>query len=337
MDPAERQRLIEENEQVVLTVVGKLLRHGQKSYIEDADLYQVGREELVRTVDRPATPGAIALDKRVARNVKTTVLRFIGKQIREYTYAQMARAKVKRDAGAMPQGAISPEGDSNDHDANVAASATYREGMKISGLSHGAPPADRDRPSSRARAVWGEAFVGKHERAPLSQSYTVAEAEYREWLRWRSWFWSDWDDEAVSRAAEWWRQALASGPIAHPPVRLRSPRVPLAKPYTEHKRLTAVPSTAPTPKDDMEFRPWIAGNRFTRREIDFPGGRRVDYGSVFAPIHGDGFDHMRPTLECVRAKRWEPPARTTVSPERKRAVAWLFRGNRAPRNFAAAA
>jgi hypothetical protein len=70
---------------VVKTVAGKLIR-GQKPFIEMEDLLHIGNVQMLRTIDRPYHPTGkvIPLDKRIARDVKTIMLRFIKKQEREY-------------------------------------------------------------------------------------------------------------------------------------------------------------------------------------------------------------------------------------------------------------
>ena len=94
-----REELIEQNLIVVETIAGTLLRAGQNPFIEKDDLLQVGYAELIRTADRPAN-GALALEKRIARNCKTAMLRFIEEEHRERRYVQQGRMKAIRDTRA---------------------------------------------------------------------------------------------------------------------------------------------------------------------------------------------------------------------------------------------
>lgn len=94
-----REELIEQNLIVVETIAGTLLRAGQNPFIEKDDLLQVGYAELIRTVDRPAN-GTLALEKRVSRNCKTAMIRFIEGERRERRYVQQGRMKTIRDTRA---------------------------------------------------------------------------------------------------------------------------------------------------------------------------------------------------------------------------------------------
>lgn len=96
---ASREELISENVLVVETIARTLLRAGQNPSIELDDLLQVGYAELIRTVDRPAN-SALALDKRIARNCKTAMIRFIEGERRELRYVQQGRTRAMRDARA---------------------------------------------------------------------------------------------------------------------------------------------------------------------------------------------------------------------------------------------
>ena len=91
-----RDELIQQHLIVVETIAGALLRAGQDPAIQKTDLLQVGYAEMIRTIDRPAI-GALALDKRIARNSKTAMIRFIGDERRERRYVQQGREKVIRD------------------------------------------------------------------------------------------------------------------------------------------------------------------------------------------------------------------------------------------------
>ena len=95
-----RDELIEQHIIVVETTAGALLRAGQSPAIQKDDLLQVGYAELIRTVDRPGI-GALALDKRIARNCKTAMIRFIEDERREWRYVQQGREKAIRDTRAV--------------------------------------------------------------------------------------------------------------------------------------------------------------------------------------------------------------------------------------------
>lgn len=84
---------------VVEMIAGTLLRAGQNSAIQKDDLLQIGYLELIRTIDRGAT-GALAIEKRIARNCKTAMIRFIEDESREWRYAQQGRRKAIRDTRA---------------------------------------------------------------------------------------------------------------------------------------------------------------------------------------------------------------------------------------------
>jgi hypothetical protein len=91
--------MIEQNLVVVETIAGTLLRAGQNPFIEKDDLLQVGYAELIRTIDRPAN-GTLALEKRIARNCKTAMIRFIGVERRARRYVQQGKRKAIRDTRA---------------------------------------------------------------------------------------------------------------------------------------------------------------------------------------------------------------------------------------------
>ncbi|HLJ13444.1 MAG TPA: hypothetical protein VKV15_03035 [Bryobacteraceae bacterium] len=93
----EREALILEHRVVVEKLVGVLLRHGQAPCIEKDDLYQVGYAELMNSIDRPPV-GPLPLEKRIARNCKTVMLRFIQRQRRTSNCFVLNR-------DALPQGA----------------------------------------------------------------------------------------------------------------------------------------------------------------------------------------------------------------------------------------
>jgi hypothetical protein len=94
-----RDELIHQHLIVVEMIVGALLRAGQSPAIQRDDLLQIGYEELIRTIDRPAN-GTLALDKRIARNCKTAMIRFIEDERREWRYVHQGRKKVLRDTRA---------------------------------------------------------------------------------------------------------------------------------------------------------------------------------------------------------------------------------------------
>jgi len=91
-----RAQLIQQHMIVVETITGMLLRAGQNSAIPKADLLQIGYTEMIRTIDRQQA-GALALDKRIARNCKTAMIRFIRYELREQRYVQQGRHKAIRD------------------------------------------------------------------------------------------------------------------------------------------------------------------------------------------------------------------------------------------------
>ena len=94
-----REELINRNLIVVETIAATLLRTGQNPFIEKDDLLQVGYAELIRTIDRPEN-GALALEKRIARNSKTAMIRFIEGERRERRYVQQGKRKAIRDTRA---------------------------------------------------------------------------------------------------------------------------------------------------------------------------------------------------------------------------------------------
>jgi hypothetical protein len=96
---SQRDELIEQHLMVVETIAGALLRAGQNPAIQKNDLLQVGYAEMIRTIDRPAN-GALALDKRIARNARTAMLRFIEHERRERRYVQQGKRSAIRDTRA---------------------------------------------------------------------------------------------------------------------------------------------------------------------------------------------------------------------------------------------
>lgn len=96
---SERDELIGRHLIVVEMIAGTLLRAGQNSAIRKDDLLQVGYLELIRTIDRGAT-GALAIEKRIARNCKTAMIRCIEDESRERRYVQHGRRKAIRDTRA---------------------------------------------------------------------------------------------------------------------------------------------------------------------------------------------------------------------------------------------
>lgn len=91
-----RAQLIQQHMIVVETITGTLLRAGQNSAIQKDDLLQAGYAEMIRTIDRQQA-GALALDKRIARNCKTAIIRFIRCELREQRYVQQGWHKAIRD------------------------------------------------------------------------------------------------------------------------------------------------------------------------------------------------------------------------------------------------
>lgn len=95
--PAKRHEAIQQHMIVVETIAGTLLRGGQNTATQRHDLLQAGYAEMIRTIDRSPV-GALALDKRIARNCRTAMLRFIKDELRERRYVQQGREKAIRDA-----------------------------------------------------------------------------------------------------------------------------------------------------------------------------------------------------------------------------------------------
>lgn len=93
---SERYELIGRHLVVVEMIAGTLLRAGQNSAIQKDDLLQVGYLELVRTIGRRST-GALAIEKRIARNCRTAMIRFIEDEGRHRKYVQEGRRKTIRD------------------------------------------------------------------------------------------------------------------------------------------------------------------------------------------------------------------------------------------------
>jgi len=94
--PNKRHEAIQQHMIVVETIAGKLLQRGQNASIEKGDLLQVGYAEMIGTIDRPPV-GELPLDKRIARNCKTIMLRFITGRLREWRYFQQGKHEVIRD------------------------------------------------------------------------------------------------------------------------------------------------------------------------------------------------------------------------------------------------
>jgi hypothetical protein len=95
--PDNRSELIRQHMIVVEKVAGKLLSQGQNPGVQRDDLLVVGYEEIIHTIDLP-TESTLGLDKRIARNAKTRMLRFIAKALQELCYAQVGWAKAVRAA-----------------------------------------------------------------------------------------------------------------------------------------------------------------------------------------------------------------------------------------------
>lgn len=96
---SKRDELIEQHLIVVEAIAGTLLRTGQNPAIGKNDLLQVGYAELIRTIDRRAI-GILPLEKRIARNCKTAMIRFIESEGRERRYVEQGTRKVIRETGA---------------------------------------------------------------------------------------------------------------------------------------------------------------------------------------------------------------------------------------------
>jgi hypothetical protein len=96
----ERDAAIELAGQVVENLANTLLTWKQAASIERDDLVSVGMIEAIRTVDRDlgrADSTHFPLDKQIARNAKTVMLRFIRGEKREARYRQHGNAKAIRD------------------------------------------------------------------------------------------------------------------------------------------------------------------------------------------------------------------------------------------------
>lgn len=96
---SERDELIGRHLAVVETIAGTLLRAGQNPGIQKDDLLQVGYLELIRTIDRRPT-GALEIEKRIARNCRTAMIRFLEYENRQRRYVQQGRRKAIRDTRA---------------------------------------------------------------------------------------------------------------------------------------------------------------------------------------------------------------------------------------------
>jgi hypothetical protein len=94
-----REELVNRNLIVVETIAATLLRAGQNPFIEKDDLLQVGYVELIRTIDRPEN-GALPLEKRIARNCRTAMIRFVEGERRERRYVRQGEMKAIRDTRA---------------------------------------------------------------------------------------------------------------------------------------------------------------------------------------------------------------------------------------------
>jgi hypothetical protein len=72
--------------EVVECLVVKLLSAGQNPKIDRDDLRSVGITQAIRTVDRNLGSGGFPLNKAIARDAKTIMLRFIAKEKRDARY-----------------------------------------------------------------------------------------------------------------------------------------------------------------------------------------------------------------------------------------------------------
>ena len=126
-----RRKAIESGMVVVECVVARLLRHRQKTFIEKDDLLQIGYAQMIATVDRRAV-GNLPLEKRIARNVKTVLIRHIKYVQREYRYSQRGNQKAIRDTDAGNQagdvdGGLDSYGRSEWEDGNLSGGKPEQE------------------------------------------------------------------------------------------------------------------------------------------------------------------------------------------------------------------
>jgi hypothetical protein len=181
-----REDRIEKGARIVANVAAKLISRGQKSYIEAEDIKASGYAAMIRTLDLP--PARLSLEARIAANARRAMVRdFVGKQIREYLYAQAGR-------GACPmqphrRGVITPGGDPNGHPHDPLRSHASVIDTRAK------ERVDRDIPSAQRAAAWRDAFVhhgwsivgGKRQKRFVSR----AEIAHDDWRREHARRWND--------------------------------------------------------------------------------------------------------------------------------------------------
>ena len=149
--PDRRDELIRQHMIVVEKIAGKLVAQGQNPGIQRDDLLVVGYEKMIHTIDLPPAD-TLPLDKKIARNCRTAMIRFIKEEFRERRYALQGWAKATRAAREVfgfrssercmrEEGRAAETADQSSEDAEQAAQAgrqpmgefLYRDWL------HGAP------------------------------------------------------------------------------------------------------------------------------------------------------------------------------------------------------
>jgi hypothetical protein len=139
----EREALILQHRIVVQKLAGVLLRRGQAPCVEKDELVQVGYAELMNTIDRPPV-GQLPLEKRIARNCKTVMLRFIAKQRRtpkgflagRGMLPERAAQTVDDPPDLVRRPTITGRDSRADWTLNAASSAVLRERIEVAGRVH---------------------------------------------------------------------------------------------------------------------------------------------------------------------------------------------------------
>jgi hypothetical protein len=98
VDHQKRRAAIKLRMRIVQNLAARLVWQGQKTYIEKDDLVSVGMIQALRTIDTHQEDG-FPLDKSIARDAKTIMLRFMNRETRERKYRVYGGLKAKRDAG----------------------------------------------------------------------------------------------------------------------------------------------------------------------------------------------------------------------------------------------
>jgi hypothetical protein len=189
-----RAAAIELGIQVVNKVAEKLIRHGQHSSIDQDDLESVGMVAMLQVIDRPAPLREFPLSKRIARDCRTYMLRYI---------EDMEREPAARPAAKEALDTTAPARSTPVFDLLTARAST--------GTGSGARPARMDLGGSSRRfnsawacgacsqTVWREpgepgcrdsTFIPPADRAFYQQPIldclrVMTGAEYREYLRQR--------------------------------------------------------------------------------------------------------------------------------------------------------